>query len=484
MVKARLPIFSAILALALASARAGDLDTLGFTSLRALHPELTGAGQTVAQPEAGGTYQVNPSAVGQPAGLFRYYDSTHPYGGAGATFTSASNHANSVGINLYGATTGGAPGVQRVENFDADYFVNNIVIHLVTVGPSTTWQPVAIASPIVNQSFVFTETNPSNIATINAFYDAYVNAFGTLFVNGLNNGAGSLTNAPASMYNGIAVGRTDGVHSGRAQLVAPAIATSFATPWVSAAAVVLRQAAELGDFLALPGTDPTDSRVLKAGLLNGATKTPGWSHTSTDPLDPTYGSGVVNVHGAFDTLAGGQKDQSSTALIALGTIPTNSPFTAPIGGLAGWDLNSLTALTTSDAVAHYFFDLSNQLSLSLTATLTWDSIVSALSDTGDRINNFDLVLVNATTHAIAWSSVSTAYNVEQIYLTNLPSAKYDLQVILRGGTGTPSLSDNYAVAWSWTSTGPVPESNFVWVIGAAGFLFIVRKRLAARRARA
>jgi hypothetical protein len=475
--KTRLPVLFTVFTLVLAaSTRAGDLDVLGFTALRALHPELTGAGQTIAQPEAGSTYQVNPSAVGQPGSLFHYYDATHVYGTAGATFTAASGHANSVATNLFGATTGGAPGLQSVENFSADYFVNGIIL---------TDTPIAIASPIVNQSFVFTTTDANDIAVLGAYYDSYANNHGTLFVNGLNNGAGSLTNAPASMYNGIAVGRTDGLHSGRAQLVAPGGVTSFATPYVTAAAAVLRQAAGLGYFAALPGTDPTDARVLKAGLLNGATKTVGWTHSSTDPLNATSGAGVVNVKGAFDTLSGGQKARSSTALITLGSTPTSATFTAPVSGLSGWDLNTISASSIRDRVAHYFFDLTTQVSLTLTATLDWNSLVD-LNVGYDVISNFDLVLVDSLTHAIVWSSVSTAFNVEHIYVTDLPGSKYDLQVILRGGNTAPTFTDKYAVAWSWTSSGtsPVPESDSMWVIGALGLLFIVRKRLAAGRIRA
>jgi len=477
MVKVRLPFLCCCLALVLAgTSRAGNLDTLGFTSLRVSHPALTGAGQTVAQPEAGGTYQVDPLAVGQSSSLFHYYDSTHPYGGAGASFSLASSHANSVGANLYGASAGGAPGVTSVENFSADYFVNNVVI-------SAT--PITIASPIVNQSFVFTTSSASDIAIINAYYDSYANSHGTLFVNGLNNGTGSLTNAPASMFNGIAVGRTDGQHSGRAQLVAPGGATSFATPYVTAAAVVLRQAAGLGYFNAQAGTNAADARVLKAGLLNGATKTAGWSHTSTDPLDATYGAGVVNVENSFTTLSGGEKTRSSIALVNLGTIPTNATFTAPVTGFDGWDLNTISATSTRDRVAHYFFDLSTQISLALTATVTWNSLVN-LSAVTDVISNFDLVLVNADTDTIVWSSASTTFNVEHIYLTDLPGSKYDLQVILRGGSSAPTLTDTYAVAWSWESTGssPVPESDAFWMLGALAAFLVVRRRLSTRRANA
>ncbi len=466
-VRKLLPAVGLALSLAAVSGHAGVLDDMGFTALRAAHPELTGANQTVAVVEAGPPYQINPASIGY-GGTIRYYDSTHPYGSSGATFTAASGHANTVAANIVGPTAGGAPGVQQVENFDANYFFSHVIY---------STQPMAIASPIVNQSFVFTTTYANTIAVVSAYYDNYANTHGTLFVNGLNNGSASLTNAPASMYNGIAVGVTGGSHSGRAQLVAPAGVTSFATPYVTAAATVLRQAAGLGYFQALSGTDATDARVLKAGLLNGATKTSGWTHTTADPLDANTGAGVVNVKGAYDTLAGGQHARSSTVQIATGSISTSAAFTAPISSDNGWDLRSLSALSNNDGVNHYFFDLSSETSLSLTATLTWNSVVNFNTGT-NSITNFDLVLVDANTQAVVWQSASTTHNVEHIHLTNLPGSRYDLQVILHG-QAVGAVSDTYALAWAWQSTGttPVPEVNFAWGIAMLGLGAIARRRM-------
>jgi hypothetical protein len=460
---------SILLALAtLTLARADDLDTIGLTALLQSHPELTGNGQTVAQVEAdvgGGAFEVNSGFVGLSPSIFTYFNNSNPYPtGTGFSTALESSHANGVGSHLFGATTGVAPGVSAVQNFDASYF------YFTTINNQT-----AIAAPIVNQSFIFDTADSATIATANRLYDSYANRYGTLFINGLKNDVASLTNAPASMYNGIAVGRVDGQHSGRAQIVAPGGATSFATPYVTGAAVVLRQAAVAGAF---SGTNATDSRLIKAGLLNGATKTVGWSHTTTDPLDATYGSGVLNVSNSFNQLSGGQHTYSVTSKTALGTTSTNTGFLNGISSLDGWDLRSLTTTmhpSAQDSVNHYFFDLSTSSSVSLTATLTWNSVTSGGSDT---LNNFDLVLVNSTTGSIVWQSVSTAYNVEQVYATGLSGAKYDLQVILRGGS---NITDTYAVVWSWTSLTAVPESDSVWMIGVMGFVFILARRLRRHR---
>jgi hypothetical protein len=467
---------SALLAgAALTLARGSDLDTIGLTTLLASHPELTGSGQIVAQVEAttdkaGTQFEVNPSSIGLSSSIFTYFNSSNPYP-TGTSFSAAleSGHADGVAAHLYGSGTGVVSGVSAVQNFEASYFYNTLVVN-----------QTAISAPIVNQSFVFSNTDSATISTVSRVYDSYANLYGTLFVNGLNNGSGSLTNAPASMYNGIAVGRMDGQHSGQALIVAPGSATSFATPYVTGAAVLLRQAAAAGDFGALSGTSATDSRLLKAGLLNGATKTSGWSHTPTAPLDATYGSGVLNVNDSFNQLAGGQHAFSISNTTSRGTISTSTTFQSALSATQGWDLRSLAGSRFQDTVNHYFFDLSSDAgSLSLTATLTWNSITSASTDS---INNFDLVLVNSTTGSIAWQSTSTATNVEQVYLTGLSSAKYDLQVILRGSFSMPATTDTYAVVWSWTSITAVPESDSVWMIGAMAFLFILVKRIRRRRA--
>ncbi|MEP6663506.1 MAG: hypothetical protein ABJC04_07555, partial [Verrucomicrobiota bacterium] len=115
-------ILIGILAFGIFTVRATDLDSLGFTLLRTVDPSLTGAGISVAQPEASQTsldYEVNPAAVGQPANLFTYFSSS----GISSKFPNAvgteSSHADGVGGNFYGTDHGVAPGVAHVDNYEA-----------------------------------------------------------------------------------------------------------------------------------------------------------------------------------------------------------------------------------------------------------------------------------------------------------------------------------------------------------------------------
>lgn len=462
---------------------AAALDTIGVTALRARHPELTGNDQTVALVEAqqaGGKYQVAPSEVSLPAGVFKYYDTGAPYGGAGAAFNASlvSTHARDVARNMFGLTTGAAPGVDHVENFEAQYFYEGVVRKLTTIGAATYWTPVPIASPIVNQSFIFDTTDAATIAEVSRFYDAYANQFGTLFVNGTKNSASSVTFAPGSMSNGLTVGRVDGAHAGRVHLVAPGGASSYATGYVSGSAVLLRQAAELGHFSAIGGTDPTDARVLKAGLINGATKTVGWTQTETNPLDDTFGAGVLNVDVSHSMLSGGQHVRSAQTQEALGSTPTTMTPSNFLTSPAGWDLASLTASVASDAVAHYFFDLSSSSVITFTATLTWNSLANLALGT-NHVSNFDLALVDLDSDTVVWSSHSTSGNVEHLFLTGLASGAYDLQIILRGGLGAPVLTDTYAVVWSSDGIAVVPESGAFYALGILALLAgvaIIRRR--------
>ncbi len=462
---------------------ATPLDDIGVTALRAEHPELSGAGVTVAVPEAqspanSGRYQVNPAATGHPASDFRYYDTNNPYGGAGATFDPAfeSGHANTVGSNFFGSTTGPAPGVTRVENFDADYFISRIIANTTTTADGTFYTPVQIESRIVNQSFAALGATAAQTANINRFYDFYASISNVVFVSS-NIG----TAAPASMFNGISVGPIGAANSGGIHLVSPGGPTSFTAPYVSGITALLLQSVDLGQITSTTA-NPADARVIKAVLLNGATKTAGWQQTETDPLDTASGAGLVNAKASYDNLAGGQRTATLTTTMAPTaaiTAPTFAEATA-INSLVGWDLQSLTVSSTQSATNHYFFDLtqSNLTDITLTATIDWRSIVN-LSTNTNRVSNFDLYLVNVDTQAIVLASRSTGENVEHLHGVGLIAGRYDLQVVLRGGSNLPATTDTYALAYSFAGTSftAVPESRlFLALPGLLAAVLAFRRR--------
>ena len=115
------------------SVSGSDFDTLGVTLLRTVDSRLTGQGVRVAQVEAPyGTasppyaFEVNPAATGQPTNFFTYYSAL----GTATAFTNTvgleSGHADGVAGFYYGLSSGVATQVVHVDNYEADYFYNDL----------------------------------------------------------------------------------------------------------------------------------------------------------------------------------------------------------------------------------------------------------------------------------------------------------------------------------------------------------------------
>jgi len=447
-----------------AAAQATVLDQIGVTALQSLNPSLTGSGVTVGQPEAdvsgANTFEVNPAGVGQPQSLFTYYDDS---GTMTSTYNSAegSGHANAVASNFYGVGTGVAPGVQHVDNYSANYFTANIIS-----------SGTAISDAIVNQSFIFQENGgtPLTVADqqdADLVYDEYVATYQTIFVSAVGNGG--QVNAPATAYNSIGVGAYGGGSStgptadnGRSKpdIVAPASATSWATPLVSGSAALLLQA---GATMSPGATDP---RTIKALLLNGAVKPLGWTHTHTAPLDVNYGAGIVNVYNSYLQLESGEQSPSVTSYEALGGNHSalSSGHADP---LAGWNFTTFSSSSSQDVYSHYLVPTSsNASSYTLTATLVWERPYEDVITT-NPINNLDLFLYDTTrntTTPLDYSN-STIDNVQELYDVGLtPGDTYDLEVFKAGGAigsqGDITNSETYALAYDFAAV-PAP-TNLTW----------------------
>ena len=256
------------LALSAASAaRGSDLDTVGITALRAVRPDLVGTGVSVAQVEAttynnpndpmgtmpydpqfdADNFEVNPSI--NPNTAITY---VNKFGTATTTFTQVqeSGHADLVATNLFGTTTGAAPGV-TVVSYNVNTFVDNVIF-----APSAIQLPLAPAGAaavrVVNQSFIFTNLNTDDTNAINQLYDDYVVNNNVVIATAVGNSGG--IQVPATAYNVIAVGDSDGGTSvgptsdGRSKpdIAAPGGETSFSTPYVTGIAAILIQAAATG----------------------------------------------------------------------------------------------------------------------------------------------------------------------------------------------------------------------------------------------
>ncbi|MGC8541573.1 MAG: hypothetical protein ACP5QA_13225 [Phycisphaerae bacterium] len=465
--------------------------------------------------------------------------------GASTTFSSSSYswHADNVANIFYGSASGVASGVSSVYVYETGDFANMFVFAMRPLTGANGI--AAGKNPeVVNQSFAYVNEPLDQITYIDNAWDNYAAANNTLFVTAVGDGGSQTTsttpsssiNQPADSYNGIAVAAYDGgtgvgpTYDGRSKpdITAPGAYTSYSTPVVSGVATLMVQAGSGTNLSAPVGlnssdssitngsvtaytTAATDIRTVKALLLNGAVKPTGWTNSYTvnsgtysynavnanaiTPLDPRYGAGVVNAYNSYENLAGGEHNFTSTTAQSIAALPsvTSAP-TANFSGsfsqaasatnpatITGWNLATIAASTTSNAVENYDFNLTGTSvnSWDLTATLTWNKNYNA-----SGINHLMLFLLNSSGQQVA-SSTSMLDNVQQINvnpalgINSLAPGQYDLAVEMLGGVNAISTSDTYALAWNFVdpTTVPEPAALATFAIGLAMFM-LPRKRKA------
>jgi len=464
-----------------ATIRAQNLDMIGVTLLRTVATNVNGSGIRVAQPEAGldtnnppVIWEVNPVAAVQRTNLFTYISSDGSSSNYPNSLGSESGHADTVAQDFYGMSGGVATNVAHVDNFEAEYFYNDIVAATV---------PSNIGDPVVNQSFSFGAQTASVQQTIDSQYDDYAVQYKTLFISAVDNGGN--VHAPGTSYNCIGVAAYGGsssvgptIDNGRAKpdITAPADVTSFSTPQVAGAAAVLMQTGLRGDG----GSDTNsaaDIRTIKAFLLNGAIKPVDWTNIFPSPLDARYGAGVLNVFNSYEQLAGGKHGFTVSTTVSSGGAHPPTGATGTISALSGWDFNTNTSSSfpsAQDGVKHYFFNVTNSAAtaaFTATATLVWNRQQSQTA-----INNLNLFLYNAANSNLVACSTSLVDNVEHVFVPKLPQGRYDLQVWMSAsGINPVSNSEAYALAWEFFSpTAGIAKSganiSLSWPVYPAGFV--------------
>ena len=474
--------------LCLPAAPVSAADQIGLALLHTQAANINGAGVRVAQVEAdlygsAGEFEVNPSfaTVAQPVQLFTYYTQSGSSGAFPNPYGTESLHADDVGELFYGMALGVATNLAHVDNYEAGDFVTLSAsgIPYVYTNYTVTLPSSNIGDPLVNQSFAF-EGYPTNLQTASdSAYDNYAAKYNILFVSAIDNGGP--VNPPSTCYNGLGVGAYGGSSStgptldnGRAKpdLVTPWDETSFSTPQVTGGAALLLQAALAG----VGGADlnsATSPCALKALLINGAVKPPGWTNNSPSPLDRNYGAGIMNVLNSYEQLAGGKHGYDASATVPTGGAhpPTGASATEPV--LSGWDYNTNTSSSASDAVNHYYFNVTNAPSgatFATTATLVWNRHQSQTA-----INHLKLYLYNTANNNLVSASVSAVDNVQHVWVPNLPAGRYDLQVWKAGGSYV-SAAEPYALAYAFTappltvSRTSATSATVSWPVYPAGYL--------------
>lgn len=458
---------------------ASVLDTNGTTLLRLTTTNLDGTGIHIAQAEGSSdtnllNFEINPAEpnISQPVSKFTYLSgngtaTTYP-NGVGAF----SGHAAQVASFYFGRAFGVATNISAVDNFDADYFVNNYI--LVALPPD----PVA---SVVNQSFVFGPLSAGEQQLVDSAYDDSAAQYNTLYVNGAGNGGTVM--APATCYNGIGVGAFGApssvgptIDNGRCKpdIVAAEGYTSFTAPQVAGAAAVLLQAGRRGDG----GADTNSAakiQTVKALLLNGAVKPADWTNAPvTAPLDARYGAGVLNLFNSYQQLAGGKQDEIEATSVSFGDPHPPAGDPANVASLRGWNFTSLSSSVPNDGINHYYFNLTNppgSARFTVTATLIWNR-----QQGESAVNDLDIFLYDCANSNLIAQSISFVNNVEHIY-TSVPPGRYDLQVVKYGGfpaNGNVTSSESYALAWEFfvmpltlTTTGT--NVSLRWPVYPDGF---------------
>jgi hypothetical protein len=409
---------------------------------------------------------------------------------AGKTFTpmsgafGASSHATTVGQNFYGLTGSIAPGMNSIWIWEAGNWATTGYLRTNAAGqvPAT---PPSPSMRIINNSWVGDFASTANNNAIRRLDFAIVRD-NLIVVNGTNNGAGS-TAFPLMAYgfNGITVGVMGGAHSNgltpagldgpnrrKPDLVAPNAFTSFSTPVVGAAAALLLETA--ATFPGLSGNANAASNLaIKASLLAGTTHRAAWTNSpatsgptrgsTATPLDPLWGTDLLNIDRSHQILTGLEQAGSST------------PPGAPNAASRGWDHVASMAPSTSQ---WWRFRLHQEVA-EVSVLATWHrSVTSAFGSF--TLQDLDLVLWRVTPEGslapltgdpgLAFfdsgnvESLSVIDNVEHLFVRGLVAGDYAIELRRKPGTQTALP---IAVAWWMPPTADPADLNGDGSVGAA-----------------
>ncbi|MDR0533053.1 MAG: S8 family serine peptidase [Verrucomicrobiales bacterium] len=255
-----------------------------------------------------------------------------------------------------------------------------------------------------------------------------------------------------------------------------AAGSSFAAPMVSGGIALLKDMAKN----TMPdNASAQDTRVIKAVLMAGATKTTGWNNGQH-----VNGSGVIETTQSLDYQVG-----AGLVNLAQSAVVYQNPVTGSRTGLGlnGWDM---AQLGNGDSM-NYTLALSGS-DIELTIALTWfsNTIYDAANETYQDISlsNFNLSvwLMDGDTFATMLAESDSLYNNTELLSLDLAGGLtygfkvsfdgmvYDINGDLGGQT------DTYAVAWSAQA---IPEPS-AWCYLIAGALLLALFQSRVRRVKA
>jgi hypothetical protein len=493
-----------------APAAATYMDDVGYTALKNELGSslLTGAGVQVTQIESAGMPDPNNAQF------------------TGKTLTpksssmSISSHATAVGQYFYGKTSSFAPGITNIDCYLAMDWLSNFL------GGSA---PQISSSRVANHSYVGTGFSTQSYISYLARTDWLVNRDEYIQVVAMNNG-GSNTPMMGSSFNAISVGLSNGTaaHGSyplvtspttpyalagtRPDLVAPAGATSWATPMVASAAALLVAEGHNNPGLSRdPLVNYTTNRagatiynaerseVVKAALMAGASRTSpnltnsvtpnGYTVNTANGLNNVYGAGQLNIYNSYHIIAGGEQNSREDYPTGLGKISAAGfDYDPYFGGLNGsnrtgsyvfqatstgtlsaslvWnlDVNGPTTSTTSTTSGSGSTSSTGgkgggkgskgsgnggKTAKSTTRLVTTATTTTSCFDTTATLYNLGLYLYDTTSGAEVAYAASLVDNTQNIYYTSLTAGdSYLLEVASLEAT---DFLWDYALAWNITA---------------------------------
>lgn len=229
--------------------------------------------------------------------------------------------------------------------------------------------------------------------------------------------------------------------------------SSFSTPIVTGAIGMLVQKAKQEPDLSMAVSPKSGNCVIKAILLNSATKLPYWhkGRLKTDddhvvPLDYIQGAGMLNAVGAYEHLVAGQQKPGKVSTI-------------------GWDLNQLDKNNNIECI--YRFTLTKPADKYITATAVWNrhyGRVYPFEPLTEKDNDLRLELWavdpnNPENSYILDFSDSPVDNTEHIY-TVADAGYTDYEIIISisdiDGNAREFMDQQYGFAWN---VSPRQESD-------------------------
>jgi autotransporter-associated beta strand protein len=248
--------------------------------------------------------------------------------------------------------------------------------------------------------------------------------------------------------------------------------TSFSSPIVAGGASLVSSAAKTLPELQ-GNTEASESVVVKALLLNGATKISGWNNgqttnngvvTTLQGLDYISGAGSMNLSKTFTNQTQGQKGVAGTTQGSQGIVDS-----------LGWDFGASSLSGTNTYILSGLFSSNSQFS----TTLSWLRQVSMNTNSGFA-NASDIAEANLNLRLwhmnkdgslgdLAASSESTYNLTEHLYFNLAQSGYYILGVTYdsnnfnnTGTWGTGTNTQSYGLAWDATSSASIYLQSNTW----------------------